>query len=95
MGHLDNPEKYQYDVNLIAGYCGFNVEDVFAPSNSEMDRAIANMILYISENCVTSYLEFINFCIQEHYNDWYRVLNRNDKLVKAAIKDMKDFQKGV
>lgn len=77
MAHLDNPEKYQYDPNEILGYCGFSVEDMFIPSQSESDKLLAMMIEFLNNpdgGFEMDYNEFLLFCIDQHYNDWYKAL---------------------
>lgn len=89
MAHLDNPEKYQYDSSLICGYCGFDVEDCFAPSSGERARFIADMICYINTNEICDLNEFLIYCIQEHYNDWYRVvISPGATIIKDSIKQI-------
>ena len=46
--HLDNPEKYQYDVNDIKTFNSFDVSEVNKPTDAQIYKCIKDIVRYIS-----------------------------------------------
>lgn len=47
--HIDNPEKYQYDVKDIIPLCGIDVESYFQPSKSRLSAVIQEIVSFLLE----------------------------------------------
>lgn len=85
--HLDNPEKYQYPVDQIIGHGGMDVADLLRLSASARIKIIRDMMRYIRDNDVTSFIEFMEYAAEEHYEDWFVLLCDNScYVVNSAIK---------
>lgn len=81
--HLDNPEKYQYCMEDIRCYGGFNVNDALKPTSSEELVLLKEIFSYISGNSILEYSDFIDKCIADSLEDWLYVAT---KLNTIAIK---------
>lgn len=78
--HYDNPEKYQYDKKDIQTFGGFEIESYFTTSTDRY-KCIKDMINYILENQITEVIDFTNYCMNEHYTDWFPLLCDNSMLI--------------
>lgn len=72
--HLDNPEKHQYQINDIEFHGGFDPQAYLAPSSSQRYMMIKEMIIYIRQNFVYDYLDFMEYCAEERFDDWFPLL---------------------
>lgn len=77
--HLDNPEKYQYNVENVKSLCG---SDYTATIGLVTDKykAIGEMIDFCEENGLDSYSELLKYCRTNRF-DWFRVLCDNGTIV--------------
>ena len=77
--HLDNPEKYQYDVEKVRQFGG---ADFCTLINLVTDKykAIEEMIQFIDYNKIYSYRALLRYC-SENRKDWFRVLCDNGTMV--------------
>lgn len=57
--HQDNPEKYQYDAKDIQHLGGFVITDYEAPTRTEADRLIREIIALVRENNIVEYATLI------------------------------------
>lgn len=72
LAHLDNPEKYQYDVNEIQGFNGADVMELLKHSLSETQDVMKAMQNYIIDNEIT---ELCDFAVAiENNAEWYLTL---------------------
>lgn len=77
MIHLDNPEKYQYDINDIKGHNGAEVESYFELTTTNRLSVLKEMVIYIRENQVDNFSDFVMTCIEKS-DDWFSVaMNSN------------------
>lgn len=81
--HLDNPEKYQYNLKDIITLGGADVFDALKPSMSERVQYIAEMEQFIQDYNITELFDLRNYARTEHFDDWYFVLN--DKCTSSQI----------
>lgn len=72
--HLDNPEKAQYKVSEIIAHGGVDLQEMLRPTSSCRYEMIRDMIRYVRDNEVTEYIDFLYFCGEERYDDWYPLL---------------------
>lgn len=78
--HKDNPEKAQYDRKDIDVIGSYDVDEAFKNS---IDRyiMIKEMIEYIKNNNVTEYIDFMEFCANNKFEDWFKLLCDNCSFV--------------
>lgn len=74
MAHLDNPDKYQYNVSDIKPHGGVDLPELLRPSSSERYSLIRDMVIYIRDNHVTEFVQIMDYAIQEHFDDWFPAL---------------------
>lgn len=77
--HLDNPEKHQYDPELVRSICGVDYNSVIGLVTDKY-KAIGEMIDFCEDNDVISYSVLLVYCRTERY-DWFRVLCDNGTVV--------------
>lgn len=78
--HIDNPEKAQYKKSDIVNIGSYDIETAFTNSVDKY-LAIREMIKYIKENQVVEYIDFMEYCAVEHFDDWFRLLCDNSSFV--------------
>jgi len=83
--HLDNPEKFQYDINDVKQLAGASYVDIIGLS-SDKYIAIGEMMDWCQDNSCISYSQLLMFS-RLHRQDWFRVLCDNGTMV------MKEFLK--
>ncbi len=85
--HKDNPEKYQYnDDDVVAVRIDYN-NLVKSLTSSDRHTILKEMISYIKDNNVTEFIDFTDYCMNEHFDDWFSVLaDTNTLLIKEVIK---------
>lgn len=74
MAHLDNPEKYRYNVSDIKAHGGVDISELLRPSSSERYTLIRDMSAYIRDNDVTEFSDFFYYAMSEHFDDWFPLL---------------------
>lgn len=77
--HLDNPEKHQYDPQLVRSIGGADYSSVIGLVIDKY-KAIGEMIDFCEDNDVISYSTLLVYCRQERF-DWFRVLCDNGTVV--------------
>lgn len=93
MAHLDNPEKAQYDKNLIIGHGGVDLSLYLASRSSERYFIIRQMQRYIREKGFTEYGDFLDYASEEHFDDWYPLLCDNCSYVIRSYINSQRFKK--
>lgn len=85
--HLDNPEKFQYNVAEIIGHGGADVADLLKPSASVRYSLIAEMMDYIDAYNIKEFKHFLVYCREYHRDDWFPLLCDNSTMIiKEYIK---------
>lgn len=77
--HLDNPEKFQYQIEDVRSLCGADYVSTIGLATDKY-KAISEMIDYCEFNNVDSYSDLLNYCRMNRF-DWFRVLCDNGTLV--------------
>lgn len=77
--HMDNPEKHQYDAEMVRSLCGADYNGTIGLVTDKY-KAIGEMIDYCEDNGIFSYSELLKYCRNEHF-DWFRVLCDNGTVV--------------
>lgn len=86
--HLDNPEKYQYQKEMIRCFGGAYLEDYFVISYTEKYLALADMIKYINEHEIELYCDFVDYCREVHLYDWFSLLPLFGSVIQDYIKSL-------
>ena len=88
MVHLDNPEKFQYDINDIVGHNGADVASYFELTMTNKLNLMKDIVTYIYENEIDNYADFLMVCIH-HSDDWFNVaINHNTLAINKMIDAM-------
>ena len=74
MAHLDNPEKAQYPVSKIIAHGGFDLADALRATASSRYELIAEMIDFITKEKYTEFIDFMNYCKDHRYDDWFPIM---------------------
>lgn len=82
--HIDNPEKAQYSKDDIVKIGSFDVEDAFKNSVDKY-LAIRDMIQFIKDNEITEYIDFMDYCSINKFDDWFRLLCDNCSFVIQGV----------
>lgn len=77
MAHLDNPEKYQYDLSTVVAHGGVDLADLLKPSSAERYTLLREMSQYIKDNNVTEFADFVFYAMSERFDDWFPLLADN------------------
>lgn len=77
--HLDNPEKYRYNVDDVICIAGADYPDVIS-RDSDKYATIRQMINFVRNNHITSYTDLMDHAM-EFEPDWYRALCDNSSFV--------------
>lgn len=77
MAHLDNPDKFQYDVKSIKAHGGIDIADLLMPTKSERYSLIRDMCRYVRDNAVTEYQDLVDYAMEEQYDTWFPLLCDN------------------
>lgn len=77
--HLDNPEKYQYNVENVKSLCGADYTATIGLVTDKY-KAIGEMIDFCEDNGLNSYSELLKYCRINRF-DWFRVLCDNGTVV--------------
>lgn len=79
MIHMDNPEKYQYDINDIKGHNGAEVESYFELTPTNKLSVLKDMVIYIRDNQVDNFSDFVMTCIDKS-DEWFSVAMNSNTL---------------
>ncbi len=79
--HVDNPEKYQYDVKDVIGHNGIDVSAYFVLTAFNRYECIKDMIAYIQQNDVREFIDFMSYCAENRQDDWFKLLCDNSSVV--------------
>lgn len=86
--HLDNPEKYRYNIDDVIEISGADYKDTIS-RDSDKYKTIKQMIAYIRNNHIVSYCQFMDYCI-EYEPEWYTCLvDRGTYVVNQYIESQR------
>lgn len=71
--HLDNPEKYQYNISDVVSFCGLDYSE-FISLNSDIIKVISEMISFCEDNNVCSFYLLSKYAFL-YNNNWARALS--------------------
>lgn len=81
MAHLDNPDKFQYDVGSIKSHGGVDLAELLRPSSSERYTLIDEMAEYVKENHITEFQDLFDYARKEKRDSWFPLLCDNSAYV--------------
>lgn len=85
MVHLDNPEKYQYDVKDIKAHGGADIDTLMKPTATNRLQTLKEIITYIHDNQVTNFMDLLMYTIQNN-DDWFNIMaDYNTLVITKAI----------
>lgn len=85
MIHMDNPEKFQYNREDIVGHGGADVAGYFELTATNRLELLKEIMIYIYENEVENYADFVMICIQQS-DEWFDVaVNYNTMAINKMI----------
>lgn len=73
--HLDNPDKFQYDVKDIIPHGGADVEDLLKPSHAMRQSVIADMMAWCKKEQIDEFQDLYDYSRLNRRDDWFIVLN--------------------
>lgn len=88
--HMDNPDKFQYDVEDVWALCGVDYESIIGLA-SDKYKAIKEMIVFCDTQCIKSYHVLLLYAQEERY-DWFRVLCDSGTYVMKEYLKSKTWQ---
>jgi hypothetical protein len=86
--HIDNPNKAQYDKNLIKSYCGFNVDKCFALRKEDYSRILCEIYKFIKECKVKSFSDLVDGLACTH-PEYLVVLGKYSYFVNSYLNSLK------
>lgn len=88
--HKDNPEKFQYNKDDIKCYGGFDIDSYFAPTASQYQEMIKDILNFCIDNEIYEFNNLINFVLQMGNSDWLYILtSRNTSFFVHYLKSRK------
>lgn len=95
--HIDHPHKFQYSKDDIECFGGFDISEVFKFTTSEKKQILSEILCFIRENGVTEYFDLVNYCYDEHFDDWFPIVTEGYTLlitnyIKSFRHKIKDNQ---
>ena len=86
MIHMDNPEKYQYDIQDIIGHNGADIDSYFELTTTSKLSVLKEMVIYIRDNQVDNFSDFVMTCIEKS-DDWFNVAMNSNTLALNKVID--------
>lgn len=91
--HLDNPDKYQYDINQIISHGGIDINDLLKPSSAERYTIIREICQYVCDSNITEFSTLIDYAMVEKFDTWFPLLCDNSAyVVNQYIKSCRERQ---
>lgn len=81
MAHLDNPEKFQYQVSDIKAHGGVDIAELLRPSSSERYAIIREMCEFVRDNGITEFQDLMDYAMADKFDTWFPLLCDNSAYV--------------
>lgn len=86
--HMDNPEKYQYDMNDIVGHNGADVQSYFKMTETSRISTMKEMVKFIYDNQIDNFADLLMYCITERDDDlWFKTAVDHNTLALNKMVD--------
>lgn len=79
--HLDNPDKFQYNLSDIVAHGGVDIADLLKPSSAERYTIIRDMCDYCAAEGITEFYELMDYAMAERFDTWFPLLCDNSAYV--------------
>lgn len=83
--HEDNPEKYQYNRDLIQEYNNFHID----MTDTELTYKIASITLEAEQLSITNYLELINHYLADNDMDNFKIVQQHPYYFGKIVDNIK------
>ena len=83
--HLDNPEKYQYDDRDRTLLNGFDPKDVDALTQTEIQKLLKDIIIFIKENDILEYSDLLDIFTDNDLCDLLQVAMTHTIMLNTYI----------
>lgn len=88
MCHMDNPEKYQYNMTDIIGHNGADVASYFKMTQTSRISVMKDIVQFIYDNNVDNFADFLMYCIKDCDDDsWFEVAIDHNTLAINKVLD--------
>lgn len=67
--HLDDPEKYQYDMSQYESYCGFSIDEALQPTPAQAQRALLAIVNICRATNINSYKELVHQAVDGNFDN--------------------------
>lgn len=74
MAHLDNPEKFRYNISDIISHGGVDIADLLKPSSSEIYTMVREMIAFVRDNEIDEFQDLMDYAAEFRSDDWFPCL---------------------
>lgn len=81
LAHVDNPEKFQYDIDDIQAHGGFDLSTYFEISSKERYEYIREICTFCRETMMVDFPDLMDYAAANHFNTWFRLLCDNSAYV--------------
>lgn len=89
--HIDNPDKHQYKVEDIRCYGGFEIDDYFKKSGSEMRQVLMEIQDFCIDNDIHEFCQLADICLKMGNVDWYDAITSRYSVFLSAYLKSKHF----
>ena len=89
--HIDNPDKHQYKVEDIKCYGGFEIDDYFKKSGSEMRQVLREIQEFCIDNDIHEFGKLADIVFQMNNLDWYDAITNRYSLFLSQYLKSKHF----
>lgn len=89
--HIDNPDKHQYKVEDIKCYGGFEIDDYFKKSGSEMRQVLREIQEFCIDNDIHEFAKLSDIVFQMNNPDWYDAITSRYSLFLSQYLKSKHF----
>lgn len=80
MCHLDNPDKFQYDIRDITSHGGADVEDLLKPSHAMRQSILSEIRSFCKKEHITEFQDLYDYADLNRHDDWFVILNDSGTL---------------
>lgn len=77
MAHLDNPDKYQYQISDVVGHGGVDLADLLRPTATERYSVLRDMCEYVKAEGIIEFQDLVDFAMKERFDEWFPLLCDN------------------
>lgn len=93
--HLDNPKKALYDIADIESFNGFDTEQFLQkPVPTDRHKMLKEMQMYIIKNEITEFVDFVDYCANNRYEDWFCTITDSATYYIKTIIDSNRYKLG-